>query len=196
LGDRETILYIAVVFLSIPGLGPGFGNQYYYWFMPFLVVSYAAYHSLWRKLLIGFAIISAVTFTIEYGLNPAFGYNILFLMSHTTTQLDLYHAWKTSQPGPFMTAAHWAQWVGSPAHQTIERIPLFIAMLTIIVVGARILFLTLQEVRKWVVGLAGIYALWVVMVFAAAFGVKCLWPGTPPEGNSSSGQSGQNVIQN
>jgi len=195
LGDRETILYIALAFLAIPVLGPGFGSQYYYWFLPFFVISYAAYSTQWRRLLIGFGIISAITFIIDYGLDPAYGYNILFLLSHTSTQLDLYHALKASQSGPFQAAVHWAMWIQSPAHQTFERIPLLIAMLTIIVSGAHILMPGLQAVRKWINALAGIYAVCVTLVFVTAFAAKCLWPGTQ-WGNNSDPNQPQNAIQN
>jgi hypothetical protein len=196
LGDRETILYIAVVLLSIPGLGPGFGSQYYYWFMPFFVISYAAYHGLWRKLLIGFAIISAITFIIDYGLDRAYGYNFLYVLSQATTPGDLHQWSMMTKNNLSISAIHWEIWMESPSNETMERIPLFIAILTIIFFGARILFLGLQEVRKWVVGLAGIYALCVAMVFAAAFGAKYLWPGTRLAGNPISGQSGQSQVQN
>lgn len=191
LADRETILYIAVALLSIPGLGPGFGSQYYYWFIPFFVISYAAYAGLWRKLLIGFAIISAITFIIDYGLDDAYGYNFLYLLSHAPNP-DALHEWSmTTQNRLCISAIYWELWIQSPSNKTIERIPLFIAMLTIIVFGARILLLELKRIRKWVIGLAGAYALCVSMVFAAAIWAKCFLPQTQIAGESNSKQSSQ-----
>lgn len=188
LGDRETVLYIAVALLAVPVLGPGFGSQYFYWFLPFFVITYATYESLWRKVLIGFAVISAIMFIIDYGLNPAYGYDWLFLLSHTNNQADLYQAWKTSHTEPFATVARWALWLTSPSNQTMEQIPLFIATLTIIFFGARILLLKLQEIRKWVLALAGLYALCIIMIFAAAIGS---WAEKPVRHHAISSQSGQ-----
>ncbi|HEY1787713.1 MAG TPA: hypothetical protein VGJ73_06130 [Verrucomicrobiae bacterium] len=196
LGNRETILYIALALLAVPELGPGFFSQYYYWFLPFLVISYACGDSVWRKILIGFAIISALTFILEYGFIGTYGYNFLYILTQAPTANDLYHIWNTSPTPTFLAATHWVNWMGSPVNETIERLPLFVAMLTILAFGARILTLSLRDVRTWVVRLVGIYALCVAMVFAAAFGEKCLWPQTPPAGNMTPGQSDANATRN
>jgi hypothetical protein len=198
LGDRETILYIALAFLAIPGLGPGFGNQYYYWFLPFFVISYALYGGLWRKLLIGFAIISAINFIIEYGLNPAYGFNFLYLLSHAHNAHELDQWTMTTKNSFCLRVINWEVWMASSSNQTIERIPLFIAVLTIIAFGGRILLRNLQDIRKQVMGLAGVYALCVGMVFVVAIGTKFLWPPAPGAANPNSSQSGQNqnTVQN
>ena len=198
LGNRETILYIALVFLAIPGLGPGFGSQYYYWFLPFFVISYALYGGLWRKLLIGFAIISAINFIIEYGLNPAYGFNFLYLLSHAHNAHELDQWTMTTKNSFCLRVINWEVWMASSSNQTIERIPLFIAVLTIIAFGGRILLRNLQDIRKQVMGLAGVYALCVGMVFVVAIGTKFLWPPAPGAANPNSSQSGQNqnTVQN
>ncbi len=89
LGNRELVLYTALMFMLIAGEGTGFGAQYFYWFLPFLVIAYAGYPGPWRKLLIGFGIISAITYIINYGLNSAYGYSFLFFFSHTKQIADL-----------------------------------------------------------------------------------------------------------
>ena len=78
----------------------------------------------------------------------------------------------------------------------MERIPLFIAALTIIVCGANMLVSDVRPVRKWVIRLAGFYAVCVVVIFAAAFGAKCFWPGSPLAENSAPGQSDENKARN
>jgi len=196
LSDRETVLYIALLLLVIPEFGPGCGNEYFYWFLPFLVISYAAFGGLWRKLLIGYALINVITLIIEFGLMGTYGFNFLFILTHAPTADVIYHDWKASPAGPIATAVRWATWFSSPVHDTMERIPLFIAMLAIIVFGAGILAPRLQEDRKWVIRLAGIYTICVAVIFAAAIGTKCLWPGNPLAGNSNSNQSAQGAARN
>ncbi len=181
LSDRETVLYIALAFLAIPGLGPGFGGQYYYWFLPFLVISYAAYSGLWRKLLIGFAAVSAIAFVIDYGLDRAYGYNFLYILSQAASTAD--SQWSMVIRNHFgMRAIQWELWLESPVHETMERIPLFIAMLTVIVCGANMLVSGQRPVRKWVIRLAGIYAACVALVFVAALVAKYLEPANSPAG--------------
>ena len=114
LGDRETILYIALVFLAVPGLGPGFGGQYYYWFLPFFVISYVTYGGLWRKLLIGFAVVSAITFIIDYGLDRAYGYNFPYILSQAANPDDL-HQWSiTTKNDLCIRVIRWTNWFDLP----------------------------------------------------------------------------------
>ncbi|HEY1787714.1 MAG TPA: hypothetical protein VGJ73_06135 [Verrucomicrobiae bacterium] len=195
LRDRETILYIAVILLAIPGLGPGLGSQYFYWFIPFFVISYALFSGLWRKVLIGFAIVAAITFILDYGLDRAYGYNFLYIMSQASTPDELHH-WSMITTNSFcIDTIDWERWLELPANETLERIPLFIAILTVIVFGARILILNLQEIRKWVIAFAGIYLICVALVFATALGTKCFWPGTHTNSNPTSSQPAQNAAQ-
>lgn len=135
LSNCELVLYTALVLLAIPSLGPGFGGQYFYWFLPFLVISYACYPGIWRKLLIGFGIVSAITFLISYGLIPAYGYNFLFLLSHTGTQADLFHAAQTSHDVFFLRVLNWGYQFGLPSVETLENIPLFIVGLVLLFLG-------------------------------------------------------------
>ncbi|HTV62348.1 MAG TPA: hypothetical protein VMH30_07245 [Verrucomicrobiae bacterium] len=197
LGNRETILYIALILMAIPALGPGFGGQYFYWFIPFLVVSYACFAGPWRALLIGFGLISAITFIIEYGLNPAYGYNFVYWAAHAKTAADIYYASQNPNNHFLISVAHWAGWMDSETHQTMERLPLFIGMLTIIVFGARILLRNIEGLRKkWVLGLSGFYALLVVLAFAAALATKLPGSRPAPAGNSASSQTNQSQPQN
>ena len=98
--------------------------------------------------------------------------------------------------GAMKIAVHWAIWMASATHQTIERLPMFIAILTIIVFGAIILISGRRLLRKWVIVFAGFYVVCVVLVFAAAFGERCLGLGTPQEANPVSNQAGARRIQN
>lgn len=194
LGDCETVVYIALLFLSIPLLGPGYATQYFYWFLPFLVISYGACGGLWRKLLIGFAIISAITFIIDYGLDRPYGFNFLYIMTGAPTPNDLYQWAKTTKDSLGLRALQWERWTETPVNETMVRIPLLIAMLTVLVFGGRILLLRLQELRKWLIGLVGLYSFCLVMIFAGAFGATYLWPG--PSIPDGPGKAGQNAVQN
>lgn len=179
-GNRETILYIAVVLMAIPVLGPGFGSQCFYWFLPFLVISYASFAGPWRAWLIGFGLISAVTFIIEYGLNAAYGSSFIYWEAHVKTREDLYQALENPNNHLLIAMAHGLGWLISGIHQTMERLPLFIAMLAIIVFGARILLRNIEGFPgKWLLGFSGFYALCVVLAFAAA-GLGTKPPGPPP----------------
>ena len=170
LGDRETILYIALVLLAIPVLGPGFAGQYCYWFLPFMVTSYACYPGLWQKLLVGLAFITAITFIIEYGLNSAYGSNFsfIFFLPHTRT------------------IGNWETWMDLPSHDTIERIPLFIGFLTVLAFGARMLLISLNAPHKWIRMVAGCCALYILTIFGLGLGAKWLGRESATAGNSNS----------
>jgi len=196
-GNRETILYIALVLMAIPALGPGFGSQYFYWFLPFLVVSYACFAGRWRALLIGFGLISAITFIIEYGLNPAYGSSFIYWEAHAKTKEDLFHALQYPKNQWFVATARGVGWMMSQTNQTMERLPLFIGMLAIIIFGARILLNGIEGPRKkWLWGLSGLYAFCVVLALAAGLGTKLSRAVAPPAGNSDSSQTNQTLPQN
>ena len=171
-GNRETILYIAMILLAIPVLGPGFGSQYFYWFLPFLVIAYACYPGLWQKLLIGLAVIAVVTFIVQYGFNMAYGSNIIYLLSHATNQDNLYQ-WAQLTKGPFcISAIHWTNWISLRSHQAIVWALLFIALMGTLAFGARILLISANAPRKWVRTIAGCYVFYIIMVFGLASAAK------------------------
>jgi hypothetical protein len=184
-GNRGLVLYAALLLLFISGEGSGFGGEYFYWFLPFLVITYAGYTGIWRKLLIGFGIISAITFIINYGLIPAFGYNFLFLLSHTTDQTDLYNAVLKSHDAFFLRVVNWSYQFGLPTAETVGNIPLFIAGIVLLVLGMRILLNTIEGPHKrWILGLVGLYALYILVIFGVAIGIKCLGSGNTASSDS------------
>lgn len=190
LGNRALALYTSLVLLVISGEGSGFSGEYFYWALPFLVITYACYPGIWRKLLIGFAIVSAITFIINYGLIPAYGYNFLFLLSHAKTQEDLYYAVQSSHDAFFMRVVHWSYLFGLPGFETLAGIPLDIAGIALLFWGARILLNTVEGLRKkWVLALAGFYVLYIFMIFVIATSVKGLGSRNPPPGDSSLSQT-------
>jgi hypothetical protein len=195
LGNCETILYIALVLMAVPVLGLGFGGQYFYWFIPFLVISYACFPGPWRALLIAFGLISAATFIFEYGLNSAYGYNFIYWAAHAKTPMDISIA-AQNPSNFFISVVNGIRWMDSETHQTMERIPLFISMLAVIIFGARILFQNIEGLRKkWVMGFAGFYALCIVLAFITTLVVKSSGAASPT-GNSDSTQTNQSQTQN
>lgn len=190
LRNPELVLYTGLMLLAIPGLSLGVGGQYFYWFLPFLVITYACYPGIWQKLLIGFGIISVITFIISYGLIPAYGYNFLFLLSHTTTQEDLYSAVQKSHDAFFMRVVNWSYQFGLPGVETLESLPLFIAGIVLLVFGTRILLNTVDGLRKkWVLGLVGFYALYIFVIFGTAVCLKCFGSGNNAPSDSNLSQT-------
>ena len=172
LGNRETILYIAMILLAIPVLGPGFGSQYFYWFLPFLVIAYACFPGPWQRLLIGLAVIAAVTFMVQYGFNMAYGSNFIYLLSHATSQDNLYQ-WAHLTKDPLSIGViHWTNWISLRSHQAIVWALLFIGLMGVLAFGTRILFVSINAPRKWVGIIAGCYAFYIIMVFGLGFGAK------------------------
>jgi hypothetical protein len=192
LGNRELILYTALVLMLIAGEGTGFSAQYFYWFLPFLVITYACYTGLWRKLLIGFGIVSAITFIINYGMNSAYGYSFLYLFSHTQKPTDFYTAVKESHDASLILLAKWSYLLSVSGVEALDGLPLFIAGIVVLVFGTRILLNTVEGLRKkWVLGLAGFYVFCIVAVFGTAICVKVLDPGNTSPTDSSSSQTNQ-----
>jgi len=188
LGDRETILYIAMILLAIPILGPGFGSQYCYWFLPFLVISYACYSGPWQKLLIGMAFIAAITFIVEYEFNAVYGCNFIFLLSHATS-LDTLHQWCLQPKTDFSAAAlQWTTWISTPSHKMLEWTLLFVSLLAVFAFGARILLTAANAPRKWVGTVVACYAFYIIMVFGLGWTAKYIQQKSAPPANPTSNQ--------
>lgn len=136
IGSRETILFAALLLAAIPALGPGYGPQYLYWFLPFLVVSFAAQGRCWRWILAGFWLASAGTYLVEYALFPSHGMYLLNLLTH---------AQMMSQAQSVLA---WSQKWSTPAGQTLVRLPLFAAYLVLLVSGAGSLFQSMNQQRR------------------------------------------------
>jgi hypothetical protein len=190
-GNRELALYTGWVLLLISGEGSGFSGEYFYWFLPFLVMTYACYGGLWRKLLINFGIVSAITSIINYGLIPAYGYNFLYLESHAKTYTDLCRMILHSHNAHLISLAAWSVRFTLPEVNTLVDIPLFISGVVLLVLGGRLLLNHIEGLRKkWVLRLAGLYALYILVIFAAAAAAKGLGAGNA--GNNPPGDSNLN----
>ena len=187
-GNRETILYIAMILLAIPVLGPGFGSQYFYWFLPFLVIAYACFPGLWRKLLIGLAVIAVITFVVQYGFNLAYGSNFIYFLSHATSQDNLYQWAQLAKDPLSISAIHWTNWISLRSHQAIVWALLFIGLIGVLAFGSRILLISASAPRKWVRTIAGCYAFYVIMVFGLGLGSKFIQQKSAASSDSSSSQ--------
>ncbi|HUB87782.1 MAG TPA: hypothetical protein VMB22_07810 [Verrucomicrobiae bacterium] len=161
IGNRETVVYAAVLLAAIPALGPGYTTEYIYWFMPLLVATYAFYEGRWRAVLIGFAIIAACTYLVEYGLETAFGCNLLVILT------KLNHTAQVQSLLPIITK------LSSQTGQTLFRIPLFLGYLILLVFGARVLLRNIPNLRITKIQV-GYYSTAVVLMLGVIFGVKYL----------------------
>ena len=135
-GNQQTVLYSMLVMAAIPALGPGYANQYITWFWPFLVATYACYKGVWRGVLVGFTLIAACTYLVEYALTPMLGQYLLVILEHikhsNQTELLLQPLIKmiNSQKGIFML-----------------RLPIFVAYLALLVFGVRLLWNNILHLR-------------------------------------------------
>lgn len=114
---RRLVLLAALGLLAVATLGPGYGAQYGYWYLPLLTVCYAAFPDRrWRVLLASSAVVLAATSLFEYGLLQDSGALLVRLTgSHEMASLS----------------ADWS----TPAATTIARLPLFLAQLLVLAGG-------------------------------------------------------------
>jgi len=180
IGSRETVLYAALILAAVPSLGPGYAPQYIYWFMPFLVATYAFYNGRWREGLVGFAFIGACTYLVEYALITGYGSNFLYL-------------WHPSGvPGgvgemPYTFMLHVWKKMNTATGLTLLNFPIFIAYLTLLASGVRILFRNIPNLLNIRV-LKGFYSLVILAVLGLALGVLAidsLTKSKPENGNKS-----------
>ncbi len=119
LGVSATVLLAALLLALIPALGPGYGPQYAYWYVPPLLATYVLLDDGWRRILLAFYAVAAVTYVIEYALLIALG---RFLVAFFPGS-----AWLER------TSVH----LSTPGAVTLLRVPLFIAFLVLLVAGVR-----------------------------------------------------------
>jgi hypothetical protein len=106
--DNQHIVSVSVVLLlAIPTLGPGYGPQYVYWFLPLLVLMYGLAERKVRVFLIILLGVAAATYLVEYA---------LFFNTNGSYLLNLV------QTGKLLKVALRAS---SPANQTLLRLPLW-----------------------------------------------------------------------
>jgi len=176
IGSRETVLYAAVFLAAIPSLGPGYATQYIYWFMPFLVATYAFYSGHWRVVLGAFALISACTYLVEYGMLGEYGYALLYIQAHANDPAQLNAALQTmnvENPAQMQSLLHMVGKLSTPAGHTLLNLPTFIAFLALLAFGVRILLRNIPNLRINRT-LMGSYSLALVALLGLVVGGKYL----------------------
>jgi hypothetical protein len=114
-----TVLLATLLLLAIPALGPGYGPQYAYWYIPAAIVSYPLLDGAWRTALVAFYAVAAVTYVVEYALLRALGRFLVAFFDGSGSLLRL------------------SDRLSTPGAVTVLRVPLFVAFLVLLVVGAR-----------------------------------------------------------
>lgn len=110
-------LLVAVTFMAVVAFGPGYGAQYAYWFLPALVGTYVLLDDGWRRMLQIAWVVSALTYTIEYAVVPFLG------------------AWAVAMFGSPEWLTDFADYLATPHHWVIFRLPLFAVYLILIGAG-------------------------------------------------------------
>jgi hypothetical protein len=121
IASRELLFGAALLLLAVPTLGPGYAPQYAFWYMPLMVITYAAYTRSWSYLLAAVGVVAVATYLVEYALFPSHGMFLLHL---------------TEGAEPFAT---WSRTWSTQTAQTIFRLPLFLSLLLLVIMGARLL---------------------------------------------------------
>jgi hypothetical protein len=116
--DRLFLL-VATVLMALVALGPGYGPQYAYWFLPALVATYVLLDRRWRQLLLVAYVVAALTYALEYAFVPWLGAYAEAIVGGSEQVPDI------------------SDWLASPGHLTLVRLPLFAAYVLLIVAGVR-----------------------------------------------------------
>jgi hypothetical protein len=119
LGASATVLLAGLLLAAIPALGPGYGPQYAYWYIPPLLATYPLLDDAWRKLLMGFYVIAAATYVIEYAFVGALGRFLVAFFDESSFLANV------------------SRRISTPGAQTLVRTPLFIAFLVLLIAGFR-----------------------------------------------------------
>jgi hypothetical protein len=119
LAASTTVLLAGLLLAAIPALGPGYGPQYAYWYIPPLLATYPLLDDGWRRILLAFYAVAAATYVVEYAFLRALG---RFLVAFFDGSSFLR---KVSDR------------LSTPGAETVLRIPLFVAFLVLLVAGFR-----------------------------------------------------------
>ena len=111
------LLLAAVVLMAVVAFGPGYGPQYAYWFLPILVATYVLLDDAWRRLLQVAWIVAALTYTVEYAV------------------VDYLGAWAVSVFGSVAWMTDAGDYLKTPHHLVVYRLPLFAVYLFLIGAG-------------------------------------------------------------
>jgi hypothetical protein len=119
LGASATVLLAGLLLAAIPALGPGYGPQYAYWYIPPLLATYPLFDGAWRRILVAFYAVAAATYVVEYAFIRALGRFVIAFSDHWHFLVKV--SGKLSTTGA----------------QTVLRIPLFLAFLVLLFAGFR-----------------------------------------------------------
>jgi hypothetical protein len=111
--DAKKIIFIATLLLvAVPAIGPGYGLQYVYWFLPLFVLMYGLDDKMTKFFLLILYSVAAVTYTIEYAFNfNTFG--AFFLEIVQTQPLLRFGSWiSTPKHETFLCLLLWALYLG------------------------------------------------------------------------------------
>ena len=116
LASEHLLLFGTLLLMIIPTFGPGYATQYIYWYIPLLIMSYSLFDRKWKLLLTTFYCISVVTYIVEYGFIISYGASFAELLE--SKGIDI------TKLCEYLESA-----------QSIIRIPIFLAYITIISKG-------------------------------------------------------------
>jgi hypothetical protein len=128
MGERVFVLSSLLLLLWVPVFGPGYGPQYGYWYLPFMLISFLDFGRIWRRTLLCCYLIGVVTYIEEYGLLQSHG---MFLVRRGVNPSSLGINWSSQHI------------------QTLARLPLFLSFAWILCLGGYYLYrdLTAQAAR-------------------------------------------------
>ena len=116
-GTRWLFLATAVGLMAVVAFGPGYGPQYAYWFLPALVATYVLLDDSWRWLLRVAWLVAALTYVLEYA------------------TVDYLGAGATRVFGNGGWVAEVGDYLKTPAHLVVYRLPLYAVYLVLIAAG-------------------------------------------------------------
>lgn len=119
---QQMLLTAILLLVGVSTLGPGWGLQYVYWWLPMALAAYVAFEDRWlRGILLGAYAIMGVTYTVQYAANPELGW---FVLNH--------------HPSVPVLSAIRDNWLDAEG-QTWLRLPLFAVLIVLLAAIARLL---------------------------------------------------------
>jgi MFS family permease len=119
LGPERLFLVVATVLMVVVALGPGYGPQYAYWFLPALIGTYVLLDPSWRRLLLVTYVVAALTYAVEYAVVPWLGAYALAVAENSDWLADA------------------GDYLDSPHRLVLFRLPLLAVYLLVIVAAIR-----------------------------------------------------------
>jgi hypothetical protein len=119
LAADRLFLLVATILMGVVALGPGYGPQYAYWFLPALVATYVLLDRRWRQLLGLAYVVAALTYAVEYALIPWLGAYAVAIAGSSDRLTDA------------------SEWLDTPEHLTLVRLPLLAVYVILIAAGIR-----------------------------------------------------------